>query len=344
MNNLLTAIATAALCSTAFGQNSDIDELRDLILSDAKSRVSLGALSEDSPFKLDVGGFMQTRFTYSDGGDTEATHGFSVPAARLIFSGSVYDVGYEVSGQWSDTGDFELKDAFGTFDLAGLDFKFGQFRSPFMKEVLVDRQDTLQVDRSVVAYTFGQGRSQGIEFGKDFGAFNFRAAYTDGFNSANGAGVQNGYALTARAGLVISDWWDVGAAVSWNDNVNTDYWTFTFDTGLQVGNLKTTLAFVGADRDGAHDWATTATVAYQCTDELQGFLAYEYGELDGSVDPLSIASVGANYFINDHVKWTTEVGYSMNGIGAGWDLADTGWNASSTDGEYLVRTQIQISF
>tara|TARA_X000001382_G_scaffold94770_1_gene69231 strand:+ start:1425 stop:2471 length:1047 start_codon:yes stop_codon:yes gene_type:complete len=348
MNNniFIAALTVTAIGSSAFAQSDspDLMDLREAILNDAQTRTSF--TDTDSPFKLDVGGFVQTRFTYNSGGDVEANHGFGIPAARLIFSGSVYDVNYEVSGQWSDTGEFELKDAFATADVGGgVEFKFGQFKSPFMKEWLVDRQDTLGVDRSVVAYTFGQGRSQGIEIGKDFGAFNFRAAYTDGFNSANGAGVQNGYALTARAGLDISESWDVGAAVSWNDLVDTDYWTFTFDTGVQVGNLKTTLAFVGADRGQAHDWATTASIAYQCTDNLQGFLTYEYGEIDGSVDPLSIASLGANYFINSNVKWTTEVGYSLNGIGGGWDLADTGWNTSSADGgEYLFRTQIQISF
>jgi hypothetical protein len=79
-------------------------------------------------------------------------------------------------------------------------------------------------------------------------------------------------------------------------------------------------------------------------DNLQGFVAYEYGELEGASENLSVATVGANYYINDNVKWTTDVGYALNGIGAGWNLADTGWNSSSDSGEYLVRTQLQISF
>ena len=79
-------------------------------------------------------------------------------------------------------------------------------------------------------------------------------------------------------------------------------------------------------------------------DDLQGYVAYEFGRIEGATDDLSVVTVGANYFINDNVKWTTDVGYALNGIGTGWNTATTGWNASTDSGEYLVRTQIQVSF
>ena len=313
------------------------------VLADADSRAMFQG--SKSPVTVNVHGFAQTRYSYNSGGSVEANHGFGLPAVRLILEGDVYGVGYKVSGQWSDsTNEFELKDAYGTFGLAGLDFKFGQFKAPFMKEWNTDRQDTLMADRSIVAYTFGQGWSQGIEFGKDFGKFDIHAAYTDGFNSANGAGVPNGYALTARAGVDITDWWNLGAAISWNDLDTTDYWTYTVDTGVNVGGLGLNAAYTGINRDAGNDWAATFSASYFCMDNLQGYVAYEYGVLDGASDDLSVVTVGANYFINDNVKWTTDIGYSMNGIGAGWDTATTGWTASADRGEYLLRTQIQVSF
>lgn len=313
------------------------------VLADADSRTMLQG--NGSPVTVNVHGFAQTRYSYNSGGSVEANHGFGIPVARLILSGDVYGVGYKVSGQWSDsTNNFELRDAYGTLDLAGMDFKFGQFKAPFMKEFLTDRQDTLMADRSIVAYTYGQGWSQGIELGKDFGRFDIRAAYTDGFNTANGAGVQNGYALTARAGVDVTDWWNFGGAISWNDLDTTDYWTYTVDTGLEFGALDLTAAYTGVNRDAGDDWAATFTAAYQCMDNLQGFVAYEYGEIDGATDNLSVVTVGANYWINDNVKWTTDLGYSMNGIDAGWNTGTTGWNTSADSGEYLLRTQIQVSF
>lgn len=312
------------------------------VLADADARTMMQG--SKSPVTVNVHGFMQTRYSYNGGGGVEANHGFSLQRARIILDGDVYGLGYKVSGQWSDGGEFELKDAYGTGNLAGLDFKFGQFKAPFMKEVLVSQVDTLAADRSIVAYTFGQGRSQGIEFGKDFGALTLRGAYTDGFNSANGAGVQNGYALTARADWDVTNWWSLGGAISWNDLVDTDYWTYTVDTGVNVGALDLTAAFTGVNQDASNDWAATFTAAYQCMDNLQGYVAYEYGRLDGADDDLSVVTVGANYFLNDNVKWTTDIGYSMNGIGAGWNVADTGWSNTSGDGEYLLRTQVQIQF
>ncbi len=114
MNNniFIAALTVTAIGSSAFAQSDspDLMDLREAIMSDAKTRTSF--TDTDSPFKLSVGGFVQTRFTYNSGGGVDSNHGFGIPAARLIFSGSVYDVNYEVSGQWSDTGEFELKDAF----------------------------------------------------------------------------------------------------------------------------------------------------------------------------------------------------------------------------------------
>ena len=323
-------------------RSEEVQALVKEVLADADTRAMFQG--NNSPVTVNVQGFAQTRYSYNSGGTVEANHGFSLPAVRLILDGDVYGVGYKVSGQWNDGGDFELKDAYGTLDLAGIDFKFGQFKSPFLKEVLVSRVDTLAADRSIVAYTFGQGRSQGVEFGKDFGRFNVRAAYTDGFNSANGAGVQNGYALTARAGVDITSWWDVGAAISWNDLDTTDYWTYTFDTGVHTGGLGLNAAYVGKNHDAGDDWATTVALSYHVTDKLQPYLQYEYGQLEGADDDLSVVTFGANYFINDNVKWTTDFGYALNGVGAGWNLADTGWNTSSDSGEYLVRTQLQVQF
>jgi len=312
------------------------------IMADADARTLM--LADANPITVNVGGFLQTRYTYNGGGGVEANHGFSVPAARLVLSGKVYDVGYKVSGQWNDGGDFVLKDAYGTFDLMGMDFQFGQFKSPFMKEVLVSRTDTLAADRSIVAYTYGQGRSQGIQLGKDFGAINVRAAYTDGFNSANGNGVKNGYALTGRIDWDVTDWWNLGAAISWNDLDVTDYWTYTFDTGLDFGAFDITAAFVGVNQDAGDNWATTFSGAYQLFDDLQAYVQYEYGTTEAAGNDLSVVTIGANYWLNDNVKWTTDIGYAFDGIGAGWNVADTGWNNSVDSGEYLVRTQIQVEF
>ena len=79
-------------------------------------------------------------------------------------------------------------------------------------------------------------------------------------------------------------------------------------------------------------------------DDIQPFAQYQYGELDGDVDNLSIATVGANYFINPNVRFSTDFGWSFGGIAAGWATGLTGWEHSDDNGQYLVRAQFQIVF
>ena len=316
-------------------------QLVDDVLADADYRTMMQA--NGNPVTVNVHGFLQTRYSYNGGGNDEAQHGFSVPRARLIFSGDVYDWEYKVSGQWSEGGEFTLKDAYGQGGLFGGTLRVGQFKAPFMREVLVSQQDTLMAERSIVSNQFGQGRSQGLQWSRDFGVLDFAGAYTDGFDTANGAGVQNGQAFTARVGADVTDWWNVGAAVSWNDLVDSTYTTYTLDTKVSTGGLDLTAAYVATSGDAGDNWGATVQAGYMCMDNFQGFVAYEYGELEGIEENLSTFTVGANYWLNDNVKWTTDLGYALNGINGAWDLGETGWR-SGDSGEYLVRTQIQVSF
>lgn len=312
------------------------------ILADADARAMLQG--EKNPVTVNVGGFIQTRYSYNSGGNVEANHGFSVPRARLILSGDIYDWSYKVSGQWDDVNNnFVLKDAYGQGKLGDWTFRAGQFKTPFMREVLVSQTDTLMAERSIISNQFGQGRSQAVQFSRDWGAFDFAGAYGDGFNTANGAGVQNGQAFTGRVGFDVLDWWNLGAAVSWNDLVDSSYTTYTIDTKVSKGNWDLTAAYVATSGDAGDNWGATVQAGYMCMDDLQGYVAYEYGSLEGVTDNLSTLTVGANYWINANVKWTTDIGYALNGINAAWDLGETGWNAGDS-GEYLIRTQLQFKF
>ena len=311
------------------------------VLADADTRTMMQG--NGNPVTVNVHGFVQSRYTYSGGGNDEAQHGFSVPRARLILSGDVYDWEYKVSGQWTEGGDFSLMDAYAQGGLLSGTFRVGQFKAPFMREVLVSQQDTLMAERSIVSNMFGQGRSQGVQWSRDFGMLDFSGAFTDGFDTANGAGVQNGQAFTGRATVDVLDWWNVGAAVSWNDLVDTSYTTYTFDTKVSTGGLDLTAAYVATTGDAGDNWGTTVQAGYMCMENFQGFVAYEYGELEGVEENLSVFTVGGNYWFNDNVKWTTDFGYALNGINGAWDLGETGWNAGDS-GEYIVRTQLQIQF
>ena len=320
------------------------DEIRSLVhdvLADADSRASM--LGNGSPVTVNVHGFVQSRWTYNHNAteDVDNTHGFSVPRVRLDISGDVHNWTYKVGGQWDDGGDFSLKDAY----VDGLGFRVGQFKAPFLKEVLTSDSDTLATERSIIAHQFGQGRSQGVQYGYRTRFGGVRVAYTDGFDTANGAGVQNGYALTGRLDVRVIDWIALGFAVSHNDLVDSDYNTWTADATFSAGGFDFSGAYVATlDDVNGDDWGTVWTASYQCTDKMQGFIQYELGHLEDVETDLSIATIGVNYALNDNVKWTTDFGKSFNSIDGSWNLGTTGWDSNVEEGEYLIRTQVQVKF
>ena len=320
------------------------DEMRSLVhdvLADTDARVNM--LGDGSSTTVNVHGFVQSRWSHNDikTDGVDATHEFSVPRTRLEISGDLYDWSYTVSGQWNDGDSFTLMDAYA--NMGG--WRVGQFKTPFMREVSMNQTDTLAAERSVVSNQFGQGRSQGIQYGYETALGGVTVAYTDGFNTANGAGVQNGYALTGRLDFRATDWLSAGVAISHNDLVVTDYNTWTADATFTTGGFDFTGAYVATlDDVNGDDWGTVWTAAYQCTDKMQGFVQYELGHLEGVDEDLRIATVGVNYAFNNNVKWTTDLGYSFNAVDAGWNLGDSGWNSTANEGETLIRTQLQVTF
>jgi len=339
--NKISAIVLPFVFGGVAVASEPMPEAYELIFNNVRADAALR--SSEGPITVDVGGFLQTRYTFNDGGDTSETYGFSVPRARLIVSGSVYDWDYKVSGQWSEGGDFELKDAYASTDFDGLGFKVGQFKTPFMKEVLVNRVDILGIERSIISNNFGQGRSQGVQFSHDFGSVTGKVAYSDGFYSANGNSVQDSYAATGRLDWRATDWLNLGVAASHNEDVER-YWTWTVDGGVVLGDFTFDAAYVSAEYDAGTEWGTTAQLGYHVTEKFQPYAEYQFGELSGSEENLSIATVGANYFFNPNVRFSADFGYALNGIASGWDTGETGWQTSAEDGQYVVRAQFQISF
>jgi len=320
------------------------DEIRSLVhdvLADADNRASL--VGDGSAITVNVHGWVQTRWTYNQNATegVDNTHGFNVPRTRLDISGDVYDWSYKVGGQWTDGGNFTLMDAYAD----GNGFRVGQFKSPFMKEVLTSSADTLATERSVISNQFGQGRSQGVQYGYETALGGVTVAYTDGFNTANGAGVQNGYALTGRLDFSPADWINMGVAVSHNNLVVSDYNTWTADATFSAGGFDFTGAYVATMDDvNGDNWGTVWTTSYQCTDKMQGFVQYEMGHLEGVETDLKIATFGVNYAFNDNVKWTTDMGWAFDSVDAGWNMGNSGWNATASEGETLIRSQLQVKF
>ncbi len=182
---MINAIITSCLFSgVAVGQDMDT---MSLVQIDAATHASLN----DNHLSLNVGGFVQTGWEYSNGGGLPAQNGFAVDRARLTFSGDMSNesFSYLVSGEWSDvTNSFDLLDAVVTlrmFDEANI--RVGQFVPQFYAGYVTDPTQLTTLNYSVSALTFGQGRGTGVEAFRSFGDFEVSAFYNNGFDTAGGS-------------------------------------------------------------------------------------------------------------------------------------------------------------
>jgi hypothetical protein len=80
--------------------------------------------------------------------------------------------------------------------------------------------------------------------------------------------------------------------------------------------------------------------------ELYG--RFEYEDFDDDTDNLEILTVGLNnYWAGQNAKWTTDLGYSWNGVAPlGVDATNiTNWRGSNANAsEWVLRTQLQFAF
>ena len=72
-------------------------------------------------------------------------------------------------------------------------------------------------------------------------------------------------------------------------------------------------------------------------------MQYEYGQAGTGNATLNLMTVGANYAVSENVRWMNSIGYATSAV-QGWNTYRSGWNNSSTDGEFLVTTQLSVTF
>ena len=336
---MINAIITSCLFSgVAVGQDMDT---MSLVQIEAATHASLN----DNHLSLNVGGFVQTGWEYSNGGGLPAQNGFAVDRARLTFSGDMSNesFSYLVSGEWSDvTNSFDLLDAVVTlrmFDEANI--RVGQFVPQFYAGYVTDPTQLTTLNYSVSALTFGQGRGTGVEAFRSFGDFEVSAFYNNGFDTA-GAGVgDNNYAIGIAAV------YHVDSAVSLNggwayDSVTEGVNSLTFGGAYAEGPLSIGADWIVNDDGGSlNNWSIVTTAAYKCFDDFEGFAQWELGDYDGS---LNLLTVGGNYDLAHGLIWTNTLGYALQSLGNNFVTDNTGWRAGSDSGQFVLRSSVTLSF
>ena len=322
---------------------------QDEIYNDAIQQAQLQTVLNQP--SVDVGGFIQTGWEYSNGGGLSTENGFFVERARINISGDLADetVSYLVSGEWNNTSNnFNLLDAyvdfrlfdFGVFE-TGSTVRIGQFVPDFYGGFVDDPTKLTTYNYSVSALTFGQGRGQGIQFSRGFGE-SLRGSffYNNGFDNFRGPG-DNNYAVGGSLHYHIGFDLNLNAGYAYS-NTGSETNSYTLGANWARDRFSLDLDWIQNDASGSWDnWSLVSTVAYQVESDLEAFLQWEYGEYEGD---LNLLTLGANYEVNSAMTWTNSFGYSIQNLGSNFNTDSTGWRSGAGDGQYVIRSVVTFSF
>ena len=160
-----------------------------------------------------------------------------------------------------------------------------------------------------------------------------------------------------------------GAPNSTVEYDNSTVWGVTADISAKFQNISLFAAgvFQSYDTKGAEagqgfdlseymPWGVVVQGGYSINDDWELFARYEYGNvpiedlavagtpLDTRGGVASILTLGANWFINSKVKFTTDWGMNFAQDLNLFDDPSDGWRDSGTNDEWVLRAQLQLLF
>ncbi len=392
------------------------DEIRALVLdvlADADTRASMMQAmmsgyddgfflsSADGNWLLRTNMLMQQRLVINRQEESltdKSKWGFENSRTRLTLSGHL------ISPDWFYRTEIELAnnntgyptgesrtgllDAYIGYDFGqGWKFWVGTFKTPLLREELVDSSRQMLVERSLVNAVFTGGRTDGlgVEYRND--RFGFVGSYNNGINDMfYGGGVMTGgtsgvfgspatFAMTARGEWLLDGTWDamegfssprgeaksmmLGGAMhvqladsSTTGVANVDLIVMTVDFTAKFGGTSVFAAIMYADASAdapAIDGNAVGFViqaGHYIREKWEVFARYEWADVDDFAgEDISILTLGFNKYLSTlNAIWTTDVGFALDPVPVSSQI--TGWRMDlpDNDGQFVVRSQLQISF
>lgn len=348
--SIICGLAALVLAGSASADWQDEERVRRMqdVAREAREQAEIETSRRRS--RIDVFGFVQFRWMYDNHSVDGVRHGFDVRKGVLGVKGRLAkDWSFVLSGEWTPDSSLELRDAYvdGKNLFEGVDLRVGRFRMPFMAEWQVNEPQLLGNDYSLIAYTLGQGRSEGVQLSKEFGEFDVQVSYNNGFETENTTVFGNeAWGMSGRIDWKLDDRVNIGGAMAYNSTDMSNGYSWTIDGRFTfTDELFGFASYTGQNDSGKGDaWGVLTQLGYTLEKDMVLFGQYQAGEFTGTSEFLSIASVGLNYFFAPNVRWTNELGYSFNAIGSQWDVDQTGWSNSGRGGQVLFTTQMTVSF
>ncbi len=374
-------------------RSEEIRALVSEVLNDADSRTGMQSSNlqagfdngfvirdEDGNFELEVSGRIQFRYTLTQRKNSPVDNsrgGFEPRRVKLSVSGHVVDprIKYKatVARDRFNPGAVSLETMYVKFQVTDdLTFQIGRFRSPLLREEQVSSKRQLLVERSVVAKTFKQDRTNGL-------MLRYETDHWRTFLAAMDASPQlyqdENWIYAARGEwLLWGRWKDLKDYTSFPDQdpvmtlgggllqqlfqphivgqANERLLRWTVDLSAEFGGANFMIAYVsnevskfGSKKLNQNGAIVQAGVFLNKDWEIFG--RYEWGDADHANPFLSIITVGANRYIDGHrLKATADIGFALNEVGSLWKSTSTGWlqDPSGQSGQILGRMQFQLLF
>lgn len=339
----------------------------------------LGFASQDGTMSAEISGQMQFRGVFNNVDDDDVFNedstrwGFENTRTKLVLEGNVHEFMYRIQGNFARFGGAELlEDAWiGWSTEGGWNFYGGQFKPPVSREALVDSMYQLTVERTFQSAPFAV-RTQGLLASYEAENWRFKGSYNDGVGTANTpwSFEDTEFAVSGRGEFLFDGAFDQfddftsmpGGAPGIMAGVGGHYQNGEAGTSTTQLEFFAATADISLEFDGANVFGAVLYTDLEDTIETLGFVVqggvflnenweafarYEY--LDFDVDALdesesaSIITLGVNDYIHGHdAKFTADVGYAFDEIFAASDI--TGFRTSSEDGQWVIRTQLQLLF
>jgi len=295
---------------------------------------------------FNVGGFVRSRFAYSDDVTPDPTNapnddlaGFNMDNARLEFSASQGDYGVWVALEGAESsspggGDVQLYEAYGTFRITdGISGQMGLFRAPFLWSALISNNHQVLLDRTFNGQVW-ENRNEGVQLSGNFDMFNWWFAFQNGNDN-----VGEDYRITARASFNVlgtSIGWQEGAygasdetqltiGAAYTDDTNfTDGTSFCVDLGFTQGPFSAHGEIVDYDDDIQFDSAINTSTGVLNPNLIGGTIETPWSATVGyMITPNEYELIGRYEDVDDAddtAAWTVGIVRYVVGHDAKWTL------------------------
>jgi hypothetical protein len=359
---------------------TDADERASLLSAGATAGYddAFFITNSDGTFLLEMNGQVQLRWVLNrqnNARDDDTRWGFENRRTKLKFSGHVLTprLEYSMTAAFNrESGTARREGMWLAYQVTDeLAIRAGRFRSPLLREEAVSSKRQLLVERSLIQRTFRQRRTTGLGLRWQSDSFRAFAAVMD---TSEGLFDEENWLLSTRVETLVEGSWKslkdfssfpddepvvaFGAGALYEErnrgagDPDSTLVRWTADASVELGGATFLAAIVGNhfDEDGApsrDQYGVVIHGGYFFGDDWEIFGRYEWGEADGQVENLSVATVGLNRYFDGHrLKWTADCGYGFKSVRPFWASSGAAWRRDrpGEDGQLVLRAQLQLLF